>query len=310
MLPASFDKPQKQTALTPPVAPSANETLETPAEPATVPDDATKTAAEMPKPPEGSDVKQTSLTETATPPPSDTPPAAAPQDDRYGLNNTTTAEKPTEPAPVDTKAATPATPSKEATPLSEPIKIKDAPTFAASDLSAALQAGKDAEPGLVNGNFADSLEVKKAKGFSYMILADLAQKAMFVEPATADTAKLQQESDELFHKLLSTPHTREEVSQIAPKWIASPSRKQGGIFFAGNVIGSDAKGTFSECNVDLGNGQMLPVIVPAAAAESLKSSRTPLGVVGYIVNDPATSLPGYAGNTPQAIVATKLIPLQ
>ena len=72
-------------------------------------------------------------------------------------------------------------------------------------------------------------------------------------------------------------HTREEVAQIVPMWIASPNRRHGGVFFAGSVVSHEAKGTVSECSIDLGGGKSLPVLVPAAVGEQLKGSPSPVG---------------------------------
>ena len=125
-----------------------------------------------------------------------------------------------------------------------------------------------------------------------------------------DAAKLQQEADGLFRAILATPHTREEVGQIVPKWIASPNRRHGGVFFAGSVASHEAKGSVSECSIDLGGGQSLPVLLPAALGEQLKGSSTPVAVVGWIVDKPAENVPGYTGTAPQAVFASKLIPLE
>jgi len=39
-------------------------------------------------------------------------------------------------------------------------------------------------------------------------------------------------ADEFFRKLLSNTHTRDEVAQIAPRWLSHPKRPQNGVFFA------------------------------------------------------------------------------
>ena len=168
------------------------------------------------------------------------------------------------------------------------MRIKDAPSFTAADVSTALQTAKDAEPGLVNGSMSDGREVAQAKGVSYSKLADLAQKATFIDAGKSpeESAKLEQEADELFRKVLSTAHTREEVAQIVPMWIASPNRRHGGVFFAGSVASHEAKGTVSECSIDLGSGKPLPVLLPAAVGEQLKDSSSPVVVVGWLVDKP------------------------
>jgi hypothetical protein len=219
----------------------------------------------------------------------------------------TKVDKPTEPALFDAPGATPV---KNAPPSNESVRIEKAPAFTAADLSAALQAGKDAEAGLLTGKLNESPDIDRAKGRSYMILADLAQNAMFADAASADTARLQQEADELFHNVLATPHARDEVSLIVPKWLSSPKSKKGGIFFAGKLVAHEVKGPLTECNVELSAGQSLPVLLPASQAEAAATAKSPVGVVGWICDDPATHLPDYTGSAKQVIVATKLLPLE
>jgi len=121
---------------------------------------------------------------------------------------------------------------------------------------------------------------------------------------------LKDEADELFRKILAAPRARDEVGQIVFKWIASPNRKHGGVFFAGSVLGQDAKGTVSECSVVLRDGQTLPVLVPAALGEKIKVSQTPVVIVGWIVDEPAKHVTGYTGAASQAVFAPKLFPLE
>lgn len=216
-------------------------------------------------------------------------------------------QKPAEPALLDSP---PAAPLKESEPIAAPIQIKDAPSFTVAELSAALEAGKEAEAGLVTGNLGDSRESDRAKGFSYSILADLAQKTTFVEGGSASEAgTLQQEAEDLFRRILSDPRSRNEVGQVVLRWIASPNRKQGGVFLAGNLQSCEARGPVSECSVTLPSGQTLPVLVPAPAADRI-GSRSSVAVVGWIVDDPAKQVTGYTGTESRAIFAPKLIPLE
>ena len=94
------------------------------------------------------------------------------------------------------------------------------------------------------------------------------------------------------------------------KWIASPNRKHGGVFFAGSVLSCEARGPVSECSMTLPGGQTLPVLIPAAVGEQVKASQQPVAVVGWIVDDPAKHVTGYTGSASQAIFAPKLIPLE
>jgi hypothetical protein len=301
MLPASFSStPRQSTAATP--APRAEDTAASPVanDANTSPNDAAKTA-DSAQPSDAPAEKQASFTEPAS---ANKNPSS--DDNRYATT-TPTADKPAEPAAFNPQAAAPVNDNSPAS-STESVRITGAPTFTTSDLAASLVAAKDAEPGLVNGNLADGREVARTKGFSYSILADLAQKATFVDPSAEDADKLQQDTDNIFRTTLSTPHARDEVAQIVPKWIASPNRRQGGVFFSGSIVGSDKKGTVVEGTVDVGSGQPLPVLLPPALAA--KQPTGPVAVVGYIVDKPAEHINGYTGTATQAVFATKLVPLQ
>ena len=163
----------------------------------------------------------------------------------------------------------------------------------------------------MNGNLTDGREVARTKGFSYSILADLAQKATFIDATNAgEVATLEQETTDLFRSALSTPHARAEVAQIVTKWIASPNRRHGGVFFAGEIVGNEAKGTVSEYTVKLSEGETLPVLVSPALAEQLKASTAPVAVVGWIVDKPTDQFEGFTGANTQAIYAGRVIPVE
>src|SRR5690349_14817434 len=119
-----------------------------------------------------------------------------------------------------------------------------------------------------------------------MALADLAQKATFAAQSPSGGSPMSPEVEQLFRQTLSDKHTRDEVAQIAQKWLDHPKRPQNGIFFAGRVDHHDAKGSVTECTIDIGTGQPMTVIVPTTDP-GLQNSSRPIAVVGAIVNKPA-----------------------
>jgi hypothetical protein len=301
ILPASFSSTARQVASLP-LPPTSEDGATEPKtnEPLPTADDSAKTSDTV-KSNDTPAEKQASFSERAG---ANKNPSS--EDDRYAAT-APSADKPAEPAAFSPPPASPVNDNSPA-PSTEMVRIAGAPTFTASDLAASLVAAKDAESGLVNGNLSDGHDVARTKGFSYSILADLAQKTTFVDPSAADADKLQQDADNVFRTTLSTQHARDEVAQIVPKWIASPNRRQGGVFFTGTVVGRDKQGSVVEGSVDVGSGQPLPVLLsPALAA---KQPAGPVAVVGYIVDKPAEHITGYTGTAPQAVFATKLIPLQ
>jgi hypothetical protein len=274
MLPASL-KPSQKVAATP--APPLSATQESAATPANENPSSEEKVAEDNSAAPTPDQSATSKADTAVEPAAFNEPGAVP-------------EISTEPAPVR-------------------IEITGAPSFTTDELAASYRAGNEAEPNLVNGNLSDNRETARRKGFSYSILADLAQKLTFVAPDSAESKALRTNGLALFSRILSDTHARDEIAQIVPKWIASPNRKQGGVFFAANVVSNQPQGTVNECNVEFG-GQALPVLLPATAANQPKASAAPVAVVGWIVSEPAKTVPGYTGAAPQAVFANELLPIE
>lgn len=203
-------------------------------------------------------------------------------------------------------SAPPAAPVKEAS-AGESIQIKNAPSFTSAELAAAVATGKDVIAGLVHGNLADGNEVARAKGASYLLLADLAQKTAFIDPHANEAARLQGDAAEVFRSALAEPRTREEVAQIVPKWLVSTKRTHGGVFFAGTFARAEIKGSVAESTVDMGSNQSVPVLLSPALVDGAKGS--PVAIIGWVVDQPAENVSGYSGSTPQAVYAAKVIPL-
>jgi hypothetical protein len=212
----------------------------------------------------------------------------------------------TEPGAIDPLFDEPAAPV--ATETVEAIQISGTPTFTAEELSGAVATAKSAQPKLVEGNFADGKEVKRAKGGAFAILADLAQKSLFADGGQGELPAAK-DAEELFRNTLADAHTRGEVAQIVPMWIASPNRKHGGVFFGGKVTSHETNGSVVECKVELDNGDTLTVLAPASDAAAIDPSK-PVGVVGWILEKPAQQVDGYTGAATDAIWTKTLIPLE
>ncbi len=233
----------------------------------------------------------------------------APDNDRNSVAANTSPSPAGEPAELDVSAARPL--AKEGA-SSNAIRIANAPSFTLNDLASALQAAKDAQPSLVTGSLSDGKEVQNAKGHGYRTLADLAQKATFVDGASNSDSvgQLQRAAEELFHETLANPHTREEVAQIVPMWLTSPNRKHGGVFFAASLTRQDEKSGVVEWRAELTSGQSLTILAPATLADRISTSGRTVGIVGWIVDRPAEQVPGYAGEDTQAIWVGQFISLE
>jgi hypothetical protein len=191
------------------------------------------------------------------------------------------------------------------------VQVDNAPSFTGDDISAALSAAAKAQPQLVGGRFADGNAVKRAKGAGYMVLADLAQKVLFVDTAAGgEVAPLAQEANELFRNTLADADTRADVAQIVPMWMASKNRKHGGVFFGGAVTAQQEAGSVVECQVKLDGGQAVTVLVPPSAAGQSLDAAQPVAIVGWIVDNPKAHVSGYTGSAQRAIFARSFMPLQ
>jgi hypothetical protein len=193
----------------------------------------------------------------------------------------------------------------------EAATIVDAPSFSADELAVALRKAQEAQAGLVTGNFVDGGEVKRTKGQSYMAFCDLAQKATFVDKDlnASYASALEREVHDSVRATLADTHAQEEVAHLVPLWIKSTKRTHAGIFFAGRVTSQSDKGTVVECQVDFGGGEPLTVLVAQEQADSIESSARPLGVIGWIVDQPAEKVHGYTGDASQAVWAGRVISL-
>jgi hypothetical protein len=240
--------------------------------------------------------------------PAEPPKTVSADDDRYGAPTTKNDAGSLEPAPLEAPAATPLATNP---PPAEPVRVANAPSFGEADVTAALKNASEAEPVLAKGSWTESAEVAQAKGKSYMALADLAQKATFVETtgASADATKLQQQADEFFKRALSDAHLRNEVAQMVPRWLNHPKRPQNGVFLAGNVTRGETKGSVVEYSIELAGGPTVAVLVPASGEQPVEAPGRPAVVAGLIVDQPAEAVAGYTGSAPQAVFAKKLIPL-
>jgi hypothetical protein len=225
--------------------------------------------------------------------------------DRAAYDSSVTSDQ--SPLPFEETAAAPITAEADI----QVAKIAGAPSFNADELAVALTAAKEAQPSLVKGELEDGPEVQRAKGFGYSILCDLAQKLAFVDSETrADYAKaLAADAERLFRQTLIDAHTQSDVAFILPKWIRSPSRKHGGVFFAGRPLQNAEHGSVVECQMDAGTGEPITILLPTGTADQLTNSSKPVGIVGWIVDAPAKKISGYTGDSPRAIWARCVLPL-
>jgi hypothetical protein len=337
ILPSEFDTGPRQLATNaPPSAPVAADPAQGDEQ-----DEPTQLTTEAPQE-TADDTPEMQASYTTTDEPTEEPAPA--QDDRYAIDASEPAPPEVQPLEPDAATDTGLTPSPEnatATTPGDDARVANAPpwpvptsvsqrsadelrftnalTFTADELSVALEEAKKVQPALMSGKLSDSKEAARAKGYSYSMLADLAQKSAFVDSAAPAhiTGPLQEATAGLFRRTLSDAHTRGEVALILPKWLASRNRKHGGVFFAGRLSSRENKGSVIECQAELDSGESITLLWPDEAAgvfelyiERLGESAGPTGVVGCVVDQPAEQVSGYGGDAPQAIWVRNLITLE
>jgi hypothetical protein len=194
----------------------------------------------------------------------------------------------------------------------EPAEIVDAPSFSADELAVALGKAREAQAGLVAGNFDDGAQVKRTKGLSYMAFCELAQKATFVDKDSnaSYASALEREVHELVRTTLADAHAQQELARLVPRWIKSAKRTHAGIFLAGRVTNHRDKGSVVEWKVELESGEPLTVIVGEEQADSIEPSARPLAILGWIVDQPAENVHGYTGDATQAVWAGHIVSLE
>jgi hypothetical protein len=139
----------------------------------------------------------------------------------------------------------------------------------------------------------------------------LAQVVTFCDDASAGDrlSELRRDADEVFKTVLATPHAQSEVAQIASIWISSPHRQHGGVFLAGTIHGGDAAGDTYEYQLDTEAGGDLKLVLPRPLDARVAAGH-PVGIVGSIVDNPASKVSGYTGNSPRVIWVHDVIPLE
>jgi hypothetical protein len=246
-------------------------------------------------------------------------PAKSPVNDRPAGNENRDA------APSSTQGATLANSKNGAPSTSEPrrfaapnaaslagedAQIVGAPLYTVAEFATTLAQAQKAQSGLITGDLSDAA-VRREKGMSYAKLCDLAQVVTFCDDASAGDrlSELRRDADEVFKTVLATPHAQSEVAQIASIWISSPHRQHGGVFLAGTIHGGDAAGDTYEYQLDTEAGGDLKLVLPRPLDARVAAGH-PVGIVGSIVDNPASKVSGYTGNSPRVIWVHDVIPLE
>lgn len=193
---------------------------------------------------------------------------------------------------------------QDAKPLIARAEVHDGPHYTIDQLNAALEQAENAREDLLAGSLADP-EVKQAKGKSYVVLCQAAESLTFV-PNEALPMATRQSAERFFKLTLQDSKARDEIGQIALRWVEYPSRPHGGIFFAGQVLSSRKSGAAHELELELPQGQTLTVLTP----DEPGSNSNLVGVIGSIVENPTARISGYAGTADRVVWSRMVLPIE
>jgi hypothetical protein len=239
-------------------------------------------------------------------------PSATGEDNRDATSSSATAAKPDSVTPAATGQHEPrrfAAPNA-ASLAGDEAHIVGAPLFTVAEFAATLAQAQKAQSGLVTGDLSDPA-LRREKGMSYAKLCDLAQIVTFCDDASAGDRlnELHRDADEVFQTVLATAHTRDEVAQIASIWIGSPHRQHGGVFLAGTIHGGDIAGDTYEYQLSTEAGGDLKLLLPRPLDTHVAAAGHPVGIVGSIVDNPASKISGYTGSSAHVIWVHDVISL-
>ncbi len=148
----------------------------------------------------------------------------------------------------------------------------------------------------------------RRKGNAYMTLCRLAEKCSFINQPELSAAHSDQaaEAQELMEKTLSSPNVLEDLPHIAETWWKFKARPSPGIVLAGRVnhVETTAAGPLAMVKLSE-SGETVPVLFGG----SLPKSGTRIGIVGIIVNDPHSTIPGLSEFTESIVVAHFSVPI-
>lgn len=182
--------------------------------------------------------------------------------------------------------------------------VKDAPSYSPAQLTAALAPAEAARTGLLTGSLADAA-TKRTKGESYVKLCQIAETLTFLDDF-ASTENSRKSAATFFADILSDVAARNEIGQIAMRWIEFPKRPHGGVFLAGSIVSAKQAGSAHELQLELASGETVTIITatPPAAQTGL------VGVVGSVIEYPAVRIAGYTGTASQAIWSRLVFPVE
>ena len=191
----------------------------------------------------------------------------------------------------------------EVGPSPEPSLLPSTNTSAA-DFKQLLGTGHDSAQALVDGDLS-TRESFRAMGHAFMALCQLAERIDFVHAANLDEDAQDQalSARALFRALAKQSATQDDLALIASRWWQHQARSNQGIFLVGRIQDVETMGSHTLCQVAIvhaAESTLVPVLLPTGAAYQVGEQ---IGVVGTIVGEPGSVIPGFTADLPQLAVA-------
>ncbi len=170
-----------------------------------------------------------------------------------------------------------------------------------ADFERLLAAAHDSARELVNGDLTTN---SLAMGHAYMALCRLAERFDFVRAANLDDDARSEalSAQSLLRTLAGEKAARNDLALIVSRWWQHQARSNQGVFLVGRIQDIEAMGSGTLCQVAVVYAQestLIPVLLPEAAYQVGDQ----IGVVGTIVTEPRTVIPGFTADLPQIAVA-------
>jgi hypothetical protein len=194
----------------------------------------------------------------------------------------------------------------------EAIAPKSDVSFSLDDLTAAADAASRSTAAFAEAaKTADEAKLKAARIANYRAMSHLATVLTFVKAPDAksaddfETVKAQIAMSLAAASAATSPAERDVIGRFASVGIHSPSRKESGLFAAGTLKKTEARGRLFESQIELPGGAAPLTVVTAQKPAAEDGS--PILLLGAIVNEPAKNLSVYEGTADMVIFGEVLV---
>lgn len=152
----------------------------------------------------------------------------------------------------------------------------------------------------------------EAVGRSYAKLCEVANVLSSLEDDSthSEMRMTRLQAQDLFRQLFRYAHVREDTRLVAQRWVSWNQRAHGGVFFAGEPKGMVKIGSVFETRFTLSDGQEVVVLCEESFAGKRFKDAVEIGIVGEVVDSPATQIQGYTGEAEQAVWAARTYALK